>query len=250
MNLAALTSYQKPSNIIQLVQQAGTPYIVPANVSWNQMSDRTKPAHQVTKVASGSTYHTSSTKHTITRDRPGAMSPGGVGVDIKHNSYNRYLNRLKGKSVLKRGIIPRNYGNPIPFNTAYPIYGGKIIKTGIINKCDCPEKSIGDQTIYNSPSNDIPYNILSVSYTFNVGDYVWAQKYDYNKTLYKAQIINSIIDNHSYEVQFEDNTTKFVNYCDLIIYFTCDCTNNIETDNNPLNQELTIDCNLLKTAEV
>ena len=74
------------------------------------MSDRPRPARQVTKVASGTSYHTSSTRHTITRLRPVAMSPGGVGVDIKHNSYDRYLNRLKGKTVLRRGIVLPTFG--------------------------------------------------------------------------------------------------------------------------------------------
>ncbi len=39
------------------------------------------------------TGSTECTKRSITSLRPGAMSPGGSGVDIKHNSYDRYLNR-------------------------------------------------------------------------------------------------------------------------------------------------------------
>lgn len=37
----------------------------------------------------------------LTRDRPGSQAPGGSGVDIKHNSYARYLARLKGKRTPK-----------------------------------------------------------------------------------------------------------------------------------------------------
>jgi len=33
--------------------------------------------------------------------RPGAGSPGGIGVDIKHNCYERYLNRIKAKQPLR-----------------------------------------------------------------------------------------------------------------------------------------------------
>jgi hypothetical protein len=137
MNLAGLSSYQSPLNTYQTVEQAGTPYLIPPKVYWNQMSDRSKPSVQVAKVASGSTYHSSSTRHSITRDRPGAMTSGGIGVDIKHNSYDRYLNKIKGKAPLRRGIIPPTYGSPIPFNRAYPIYGGKTVKTSIINGCNC-----------------------------------------------------------------------------------------------------------------
>lgn len=222
MNLAGLSGYQKPLNKPQLVEQDGSLYVAPAKVYWNQMSDRARPAHQVTKVASGSTYHTSSTRHTITRQRPGAMSPGGVGVDIKHNSYDRYLNKLKGKAPLRRGIIPPNYGTPIPFNRAFPVYGGKTVKTSIINGCDCPDitdNRTQDKLIYGDSSNAIQDKILSVRYQFNIGDFVWAKKFESDSTLYKAQIIDVI--DAAYTVKFDDNTIKVIAYCDLFIYFDC-----------------------------
>ena len=229
MNLASLSGYQKPSSDIQLIEQAGATYIVPPRVYWNQMSDRARPANQVTKVASGSTYHTSSTRHTITRNRPGAMSPGGIGVDIKHNSYDRYLNKLKGKTPLRRGIIPPNYGAPIPFNRAFPIYGGKIVKTGIINGCDCPELTDNlnaDKRIYGSPSNAIQDEILKVKYTFNVGDFIWAKKFDTDIKFYKAVITN--ITDGLYTIQFtDDDLIRIVTQSQLLIYFECNCENTL-----------------------
>lgn len=225
MNLAGLSGYQKPLNQPQIVEQNGTTYIAPANVYWNQMSDRARPSNQTTKVASGSTYHTSSTRHTITRDRPGAMSPGGIGVDIKHNSYDRYLNKLKGKAPLRRGIIPPNYGAPIPFNRAFPVYGGKIVKTSIINGCDCPDITDNieqDKRIYGSKENALQDEILSVKYEFHVGDFVWAKKYATDNLLNKGKIIN--IDGGNYTVNFDD-VTRILSYCELIPYFNCDdCT--------------------------
>jgi hypothetical protein len=225
MNLAGLSGYQKPLNRSQLVEQAGTPYIAPARVYWNQMSDRAQPANQVTKVASGSTYHTSSTRHTITRHRPGAMSPGGVGVDIKHNSYDRYLNKIKGRAPLRRGIIPPNYGEPIPFNRAYPVYGGKVVKTSIINGCNCPDDrendKVGDILIYGSEKSATQDQILSVVYTFRVGDFVWAKKIETDTKLYKAEIISNI--DGLFTVQFEDNTIRVLAYCELIAYYNCNC---------------------------
>jgi hypothetical protein len=218
MNLAGLSAYKKPLNTPQFVEQNGSGYIAPAKVNWNQMSDRPKPANQLTKVASGSSYHTSSTRHTITRLRPGAMSPGGVGVDIKHNSYDRYLNRLKGKTVLRRGIVPPTFGADIPFNNAFPVYGGKTVKTSIINGCDCPDTGKQDQLIYGSKLNAIQDEILDVKYVFNIGDFVWGKKYKTDTMLYKGEIID--IENGQYVVHFDDVTTTLP-YCELIIYFSC-----------------------------
>ena len=75
-------------------------------VCWNQMSDRLVPSVQ--------------------------RATGGVGCDIKHNSYERYLNRIKAK---RQGTTPSDFGKQsIPFN---PIYGGKPTNTNIINGCVC-----------------------------------------------------------------------------------------------------------------
>jgi hypothetical protein len=237
MNLAGLSGYQKPLPTYQLLEQAGTPYYAPPGVNWNQMSDRASPANQVTKVASGSSYHSSSTKHSITRDRPGAMSPGGIGVDIKHNSYERRLLRLKGKSVLRRGVIPPNYGAPIPFNKAYPVYGGKVIKTGIINNCDCPnitDNLAADTLIYGSKSSAIQDTIFSITYKFNIGDFVWAKKDVLNSMLYKAQIID--ITNGVYTITFlDDGQTLHTLESSLTIYFNCNC------DHEPSIEETILD---------
>jgi hypothetical protein len=262
MNLAGLSGYQKPSNTSQLVEQSGTPYIAPPKVYWNQMSDRARPSQQVQKVASGSTYHISSTRHTITRDRPGAMSPGGIGVDIKHNSYNRYLNKLKGKAPLRRGVIPPNYGQPIPFNRAYPVYGGKTVKTAIINGCECPNTTDANKLIYGSKSSAIQDELLSVKYVFNKGDFVLAKKIDTDTKLYKAQIIDSI--DGLYTVEFEDKVTKVLAYCELNIYSNCNCEPELSikeqllsgnaVNNRILVTELTTEnnifCNLLNIISI
>ena len=124
MNLGALNVYKKPATTNKQVNVNGSSYTVSAGVNWNQMSDRPVPHIQNVKTASGSGYRSSSTKSSITRLRPGALSPGGLGVDIKHNSYERYLNRLKGKGPLREATYSIN-----------PIYGSKVRKTLII---DCP----------------------------------------------------------------------------------------------------------------
>lgn len=63
--------------------------VVPCNnrvTAWNQMSDRLAPAVQHAYVSFRSSKSL----------RPGALTPGGVGCDIKHNSYERRLLKLKG----------------------------------------------------------------------------------------------------------------------------------------------------------
>lgn len=116
---------------------------------WNQQSDRAEPHIQVANVPSRG----NSTKQTLTRARPGACSPGGIGCDIKFNSYDRYLNRLKGRSVLKRGYISPEItkivtcGLPLPSNQAYPIYGCKYYKTNIISSCKCPGDALKIQCV-------------------------------------------------------------------------------------------------------
>ena len=124
MNLGALSVYQRPDPRY--------------GVNWNQMSDR-KERHIQQANASGTNPGGNSTKHTITRLRPGALSPGGAGVDIKHNSYARYLARIKGKAPLRQQAVPIYFGLPIPFNPAFPVYGGKVFKTGIVAGCNCPD---------------------------------------------------------------------------------------------------------------
>jgi hypothetical protein len=88
-----------PSSQLTSVKQAehvlggpsNEPTIANANVNWNQSSDRANASIQkVYRPTNGN-----STKSSITRERPGSQSAGGKGVDVKHNSYDRYLARKK-----------------------------------------------------------------------------------------------------------------------------------------------------------
>ena len=120
-NLRALTSYQAPSLLHQ-------------GVYWQQSSDRAfRHIQKVTVPTRGNSLRTSITRF----DRPGCATPGGAGVDMKHGSYQRYLNRLMAKGPLKREPIPKTFGLPKPFIPAFPIYGNKTLKTNIIDSCIC-----------------------------------------------------------------------------------------------------------------
>ncbi len=94
------------------------------NVNWHQMSDRVVPSVQKIHYPGN---NGNSTKTSITRMRPGSLSPGGEGLDIKHFSYDRYLNRLKAGN-LKAGI---------PNPNTKPIRGNKTVKFGLISGCRC-----------------------------------------------------------------------------------------------------------------
>jgi len=43
--------------------------------------------------------------------------------------------------------VPPYFGLPIPFNPAFPVYGGKVFKTGIVAGCDCPGNT-GESSVY------------------------------------------------------------------------------------------------------
>ena len=127
-NLGPLNAYVKPiSNPSENLY----------GVCWNQMSDRPVPSVQKATTPTGYANSLNSRHHSVTSGRPGCQTPGGAGCDIKHNSYDRYLNRLKGKGPLRRGYIPPTFGAPIPFNPAFPVYGGKTTKTNIVTGCNC-----------------------------------------------------------------------------------------------------------------
>ena len=112
MNKSALVVYTPPKSQF-------------AYVNWNQMSDRAVPGVTRSNVPS----HGNSTRSSLTRMRPGSMSAGGSkGVDMKHGSYDRYLARLKGKSVLRTSPNP---------NGAQVASNAKSIKWGIAYSESC-----------------------------------------------------------------------------------------------------------------
>jgi hypothetical protein len=224
-NLGPLTAYKKPIS---------NPLIGFYGVCWNQMSDRPVPSVQRATVPTG--YNTSmNRRHTsVTSSKPGSQTPGGKGCDIKHNSYDRYLNRLKGKGPLRRGVIPPTFGAPIPFNPAFPIYGGKTVKTNIVSGCDCPigtpaQNFNQDERVYNDPNwqPDPSGNY----YVYGIGSVVYAQPS--GKTFLSKGTITSLnTTGNPYNVTFADPTLtqKTGGYTsnELIPYFNCDCSSEVK----------------------
>jgi hypothetical protein len=211
-NLGPLTAYKKP------ISDPDNGFY---GVCWNQMSDRPVPSVQRASIPTG--YATAlNRRHTsVTSSKPGSQTPGGKGCDIKHNSYDRYLNRLKGKGPMRRGVVPPNFGEPIPFNPALPVYGGKTMKTNIIDDCDCPQEKIEQQNlrIYDNPLWQ-PYP--SSSYGFAVGSYVYAIQTGNN--FYTRAIVISKTEEGVYTIQFDNGVIQTeTNVYNLLVYFPCNC---------------------------
>ena len=129
---------------------------------------------------------------------------------------------MKGKGPVRRGPIPPTFGAPIPFNRAFPIYGGKTVKTSIVSNCNCPivatpVSESSEKLIYEVPPSE--YEINNVVFKFGVGQTVYALQ-ECN-TYEKAIII--AVDNEcgTFTVQYEDGCTQVVTENQLKIYFDC-----------------------------
>jgi hypothetical protein len=130
MNLSSLSVYQPPST-----------NSIYNGVNWNQMSDRALSSNSNISKITIVPSRGNSTRSSITRNRPGSMRPGGIGVDIKHGSYARYLARLKGKGPLRtqqNTHISQEINNASNQTQAQSIaltnnvYGNKTRKIGIV----------------------------------------------------------------------------------------------------------------------
>jgi hypothetical protein len=217
-NLGPLNAYVKPTTKTY-------------GVCWNQMSDRPVPSVQKGIIPTGSNSSMNRRHTSVTSSRPGCQSPGGIGCDIKHNSYDRYLNRLKGKGPLRRGPIPSNFGLAVPFNQAYPIYGGKTVKTNIVSGCDCPVDLTPAEKL--AQNIEIYENIFwqpdpVSSYSFNIDDYVYAIQIG-NNYYTRATIIDISTDGTTYTIQFDNvNIQTVTDVSTLLIYYPCNCNGTID----------------------
>jgi len=83
----------------------------------NQSSDQAVPSVQNHPLPS----HGNSLRTTRTSLKPGACMPGGSGVDIKHNSYARYLGRKKTCNIKTQQT-----------NASRPLAGNKLKMFGLL----------------------------------------------------------------------------------------------------------------------
>jgi hypothetical protein len=123
------------------------------------------------------------------------------------------LNRLKGNALLKRGPVPANFGNPIASN--------KTMKTNIVSGCACSPDN--QARLYINPNN---YNLNSLTYTFQVGQQVYAIQT--GNDFYSIAIVVEVNDNGaSYLVRFEDETEEVKQINELRIYYECGVCNEL-----------------------
>ena len=155
MNRAAMNVYQRKAPTT-FGMRFGELYNYPST-----MSDRREP-HRI-KESQGIYRHTSSSRGSKTSDRPGGACAPGLGVDVKHGSYDRYLNRKKG-SVLQAGAGA--YKN---FHKRTPTYeeiqrdpsltkGGKNVKFSIVSSgagCECSSNCVAFTSEHNIASNTL-----------------------------------------------------------------------------------------------
>ncbi len=93
----------------------------------NQSSDQSSASIQSHPLPSRG----NSARTTLTSLKPGACMPGGQGVDIKHNSYARYLGRKKGANLRTQ---------PLAKQAANALIGNKKRMFGLIANSEncCP----------------------------------------------------------------------------------------------------------------
>lgn len=120
-SLAAMTvrgSFTGPNN--------NNPIAANGYVNWNQSSDRARAGVTTLVVPTRG----NSTRSSVTSCKPNSTSAGGIGVDKKHNSYARYLNRKKA------GVIRQQPKNSYPQTDAERAY---YTQYSLIQNsaCDC-----------------------------------------------------------------------------------------------------------------
>ena len=101
-------------------------------VNWNQRSDRQDASIQTAVHPS----HGNSLRSSLTSNKPGTCAPGGRGVDIKHDSYARYLNRKKAGNLKTQ---------PVNTRATKPIVGNKTYATNAVATsidCNCKVQKV------------------------------------------------------------------------------------------------------------
>lgn len=115
-------------------------------VNWNQSSDRAVPSKSTNYIP-----------RIKTSNRPGGTSSKGVGVDIKHNSYARYLAKKKANnlqtSINGNDNCNNCYCDTKNKNCIEPMFGNKWFAVGLIQRCNtincCENKLYCTEKDYN-----------------------------------------------------------------------------------------------------
>lgn len=155
---------------------------------WNTQSDRPEPANP------GYTRKTTS--------RPGGQAPGGQGCDVKHGSYERFLNRLKGKGPLRRNIRVSA--------DASQVTG----QTNIVAGCKCDATS--DELIY---TDNKTTDIDGIQYEFSIGQQVYAKQT--GSHYYSRAVIVTNDGDNIYTIRYDYDDVVETKYISELKIFTC-----------------------------
>lgn len=218
MAVGSLAAYQQPGQATH-------------GVCWNQQSDRVLPSVARATVPSGATSAAVSHKgggfgwggasYTQTASRPGAQTPGGVGCDIKHNSYARRLARLKARAPLKQEGVPVNFGGELPFNLAFPVWGGKTMKTGLVAGCVCPP-AVGAKAadLYRGGATDGAELYQNITMSLSVGNFVYAL-YPGDTSCYSKATVIGVNGDGTFLIEFADGAVDTQALGAMRVYYPC-----------------------------
>jgi hypothetical protein len=112
------------ASVLSYIAASSNSAFSPPYLNWNQSSNNLLPSVQTKYVPSRG----NSTKGSVTSIRPGALSAGGVGVDLKHNSYARYLCRINTNT-----LCASMNNTPAASGTTFALYGNKLMAYGILS---------------------------------------------------------------------------------------------------------------------
>ena len=99
---------------------------------YHNLSDRVQAANQKNNNVP---TRGNSLRSSITSNRPGSMTPGGSGVDVKHGSYARHLAKIKSKNIHTDGTRrtpPNQFGTRLR-----PAMNNKQYRFNIISLSNC-----------------------------------------------------------------------------------------------------------------
>ena len=150
-DLTAAAEKPVQKRILKTVRLAGSDYTrslapqhvydasAPEQLPWHNISDRAVAGVVHANVPSRGA---SSTRSSVTRARPGACSAPGRGVDVKHGSYDRYLAKLKGRTV---GRTCTGAGAGAGAGAVAPLRGNKTQYFSVSNADTCayPATEVG-----------------------------------------------------------------------------------------------------------
>jgi hypothetical protein len=142
MNKAAMNVYQRKARTA-FGLRFGSMYNYPST-----MSDRREP--HIVPETQAVHRHANSKHGSKTRAWPGMTSAAGVGVDVKHGSYARYLARKKGLELKAgNGAYKHSHKRSPTFEEMQQnpaiTQGGKNVKFSIVSgggNCECPANCV------------------------------------------------------------------------------------------------------------